>query len=42
MIKAKELAPYILATLLAFALLFLYIWWNNQNSNTLPEVYGIM
>ena len=40
--KIKEILMYTLAFILAFSIFFVYLWWRNQNANTLPDVYGVM
>jgi len=40
--KHKDIVMYSLAFLLAFGIFLFYVWWQNQNSNTLPDVYGVM
>ena len=37
----KEIMMYTTAFILAVLLFFAYLGWKTQNSNTLPEVYGV-
>ena len=37
----KEVMVYAMAFVFAIMLFFGYMAWKNQNSNTLPEVYGV-